>query len=315
MTNNNILIGAEGVDGANFLACCLSMSDQVYFNGCDISEKIKFFFTEMSKIENMNGLPIWSDVSMLFYNCARAKTKVLLAINQSKKNYELFQSTLKDKTLISKVQLPLFWPLTTMMAKNPEDPLVKLFESKYFIGLVNPDLFISLRTVLGDSDLDSFTIEEFNLLSKNKQTRIKNKYKTDLERLFKIDNVPSAGAESIPETLHKWNMHYMKCNAFYLENLYPENRSYDSHKKNSGVEYLYSINNELIKNKITHQWDCNWFLTEDETIKNIKFLYSDMNLGECNEELIRKMYRAWVYRMDYIKKSHINEFRIKHKRT
>ena len=38
--NNNILIGAEGIDGANFLACCLTMSDEVQFNDCNLNEKI-----------------------------------------------------------------------------------------------------------------------------------------------------------------------------------------------------------------------------------------------------------------------------------
>jgi hypothetical protein len=56
---------------------------------------------------------------------------------------------------------------------------------------------------------------------------------------------------------------------------------------------------------ITHEWDCNWFLTEDETIKNVKSLYSEMNLGKFNEKLIREMYKIWIRKIDYIKKSHV----------
>jgi hypothetical protein len=71
---------------------------------------------------------------------------------------------------------------------------------------------------------------------------------------------------------------------------------------------LYKKYNDLLKDKITHQWDCNWFLSEEETFENIKFLYSEMNLGECNQKLIREMYKVWIRRIDYIKKSHVKAF-------
>lgn len=68
--------------------------------------------------------------------------------------------------------------------------------------------------------------------------------------------------------------------------------------------HLYEKGNELLKTKITHEWNCNWFLDEDETFENIDRLYSEMNLGKCNEKLIRKMYKVWIRRINYFKETH-----------
>ena len=292
--NNNILIGAEGIDGANFLASCLTMSDEVYFNNCALEEKVKFFFRGMSNIREINGLPIWSDVSMLFHSFSRGKNNLIFSTYQSKKIYHSVNS---PKTLISKVSMPQFLPLRTLMLKDPEDRLIQLFGSKYFIALVNPDLFISLRTVLDNKDvsipnLDLFTIEKFNCLTKKEQEKIKSSYQSDIERLFQFK--PSG------PTIHSWNMHNMKCDIDY--------RTQHDDVNMDVIEDIFNKSSDFMKPLITHQWDCNWFLNEDETIENIKLLYSEMNLGKFNENLIRKMYMVWIEKIDYIKKSHIREF-------
>lgn len=287
--NNNILIGAEGIDGANFLASCLTMSDEVYFNNCTLNDKIEYFFRGISKIEEKNGIPIWSDVSMLFSSCARQKDKLSFSTYQSK----LF---LGNRSLVSKIRLPISWPLKNLMLNDPQNPIVKLLDSKYFIGMVNPDLFISLRLLLkdqkvikyNDCDLDLLTVSEFNyLLSKDVQEIIKYNYKSNIEKLFDSSVVDH----------HKWNMCNLECSLDYV-------RVIKSHFNNENSNF-YMDDNQLIKNKITHEWDCNWFLDENETIHNLKFLYSDMNLGKFNERLIRGMYRVWIRRIDYIKRSHI----------
>jgi hypothetical protein len=83
--------------------------------------------------------------------------------------------------------------------------------------------------------------------------------------------------------------------------------------RNSNLEDLFNLtklhkeDNNLLKTMITHQWDCNWFLTEEETIENVKRFYSEMNLGKCNEKLISEMYKVWIRKMDYLKKWHIND--------
>jgi hypothetical protein len=301
---NNVLIGAEGIDGANFLVACLSMNNKVYFNNYSVNEKVEFFFNGMTNIKKENGLPIWSDVSMLFNDCARSKSGIRFSTYQSKKIYESVKDNLSDKVLINKVQLPLFWPLINVIEKNPEDPLVKLFESKYFIGLVNPNLFVSLRTVLGNSELDFMTVQEFGLLSEELQKIIKEKYQSNIEQLFKCDGISTNLVKFSTTIQHRWNMHNMKCDLDCLQYAYPEIKNKEK------IGDLYKKSNELIKNKITHEWDCNWFLSEDETIENLKFLYSEFELGKLDQKLISEMYKVWIDRIDHIKKSHIKEFEV-----
>ena len=287
---NNILIGAEGLDGANFLASCLTMSEKVYFNNVNLNEKIKFFFNGMSHIPKKNGVPIWSDVSMLVSNCARAKEKLKLSVYHSR------PKTLNDKHLISKICLPIFYPLLTHSIKNSEDPLTKLIDSKYFIGLINPNLFISLRSVLIDSKLvdntipnfNLFTVEEFNSLPTDIKEKIKYNHQSKIEQLFNYEI----------HSTHKWHMSNMECYVNEMDIILQENKNL----------HLYKESNELLKNKITHEWDCNWFLTEDETVEHIKILYSELDLGKCNEQLIRKMYKIWIHRINYVKKSCVKAF-------
>jgi len=308
--NNNILIAAEGIDGANFLAACLTMSDEVYFNNSSLDDKIIFFFTGMSKVSKKNGLPVWSDVSMLFSNCHRVRSKLIFQTYQSKKLYESLKFSLNGKSLISKVAMPQPWPLKALRSKNPDDPLLNLFESRYFIGIINPDLFISLRMVLDDRDfvdpeipnLDLFTIEKFNSLSKEEKDRIQNFYKSDIVRLFKFQR-------DIP-TIHAWNMYDMECDVDYTK----ENKNEKIQMKDIS-EKFFNESRDLLEHKITHQWDCNWFLSEDDTIDGIKLFYDQMNLGKVNTELIRSMYKAWIGRINYIKNSHIIEFRLLDKST
>lgn len=297
--NNNILIGAEGLDGANFLCSCLTMSKNVYFNNVSIEEKKEYFFKGMSEIQEKNGVPIWTDVSMLFHDCARKGSKLSFSTYQCKLIYESVKSTLVDKSLISKVRLPIFWPLSTLIKTNPKHPLVKLFESKYFIGLINPDLFIHLRTVLNDShfldtsipNLNLLTVSDFKSLPKDLQERIKSKYSSTVERLFRCDIL----------NINKWDMSNMECDIKFKNIIKNEYKNMN----------LYKESNDLIKDKITFQWNCNWFLSENETIENIKILYNDLSLGECDENLIREMYKVWINRIDYVKKTYVESFNIR----
>lgn len=294
--NNNILIGAEGMDGANFLASCLTMSDKVYFNNNSFLHKTEYFFKHISEIEEKNDVPIWSDVSMLFSSCARVKDKISFSRYQSKSTYESVKFNLNNVSLISKVRLPISWPLMSLIEKDSQDPVAKLFESKYFIGLVNPDLFISLRSILGypefinydEHNLDLLTVSEFNfLLSKDEQMRIKNSFRSNVDRLFDNNFYDH----------HKWNMYNLECDLDYVKLI----KSYKH-------DNFHKEDNLFLKSKLTHEWDCNWFLSEHETVHNIKRLYFEMKLGNCNEKLIGDMYRVWIRKIDYIKKSHIKAF-------
>lgn len=293
--NNNILIGHLGWDGCHFLCSCLTMSDEVYFNNLTLRGKVEYFFKSLSTISQIGGKPIWNDVFMFYSSSYQSENYIHCRhawINDFNHTYEQFEtdSKTKQETYISRLHVPIYYPLKDMMEKNISHPVLEMFKSKYFICLVNTDLFVSLRSIKVknkivqkpedswdngfaiipdikwfngpltevDEITNSITISEFNSLPKDVQQNILSHHNNNLDGLF--------------------------------------NRT-----------KLYKTDNDLLKTMITHQWDCNWFLNEDDTIERLKFLYYEMNLGKVNEKIIRKMYKMWVHKMDYIKKWYIQD--------
>jgi hypothetical protein len=175
-----------------------------------------------------------------------------------------------------------------MLEKNISHPVADMFRSKYFICLVNTKLFASLRSV---------KLEEDN--------RIKGSWDDDfapipdikwfdgpLTKMDKITNsITVSEFQSLPKKVKDTLISHHDSN---MEDLF-------------NLTELYKTDNDLLKTLITHQWDCNWFLSEDETIEQLKFLYLEMNLGKLNEKVIREMYKVWIQKMDYIKKWYIKD--------
>jgi hypothetical protein len=293
MTNNDILIGHLGWDGCHFLGSCLSMSDEVYFNNFTLRGKVEYFFKGMANIEKVNGKPIWNDVFMFFGTSYQTEGHIHYRnvwINDVDNNFETFEfnSDSQQKTRVSRLHVPVYYPLREMVEKNISHPVVNMFKSRYFICLVNTHLFASLRSIKIENDTrtpdnwdaefaiipdvkwfggplteideitNSITVSEFKSLPKDVQEKVKLSRNSNLEDLFNLTK-------------------------------------------------LHKEDNDLLKTMITHQWDCNWFLTEEETIENIKRFYLEMDLGKCNEKLISEMYKVWIRKMDYLKKWHIND--------
>lgn len=291
--NNNILIGHLGWDGCHFLCSCLTMSDKVYFNNFTLRGKIEYFFKNMAHVGKLNGKPLWTDVFMFYGSSYQSENYIHYRnalINDLESDFEQFpiDSSSKQKTLISRLHVPIYYPLENMITKNIKHPISEMFKSKYFICLTNTTLFSSLRSIkleennrtiaswdddhapipdmkwyngtlsYVDQITNSLTVSGFQSLTKDAQENIKNYHNSNLDDLFNLTKI-------------------------------------------------YKSDNEFLKTMITHQWNCNWFLTEDETIENLKILYSEMNLGKINEELIRKMYKVWVKKMDYLKKWYIKD--------
>ena len=112
------------------------------------------------------------------------------------------------------------------------------------------------------------------------QEKIKQKYHSDIEQLFDCNGISTNLTEFATTLQYRWNMHNMRCDLDCFQD------SYSEIKNKEKIGDLYKKSNELIKTKITHQWNCNWFLSEDETVENIELLYYEMNLGKCNQNLI-----------------------------
>lgn len=293
MTNNNILIGHLGWDGCHFLGACLSMSDQVFFNNFTLRGKIEYFFKRMSSIEKVNGKPIWNDVFMFFSTSYQTEGHIHYRnvwVNDSVNNFEQFESNLdsQQKTLVSRLHVPVYYPLQEMMEKNISHPIMDMFKSKYFICLVNAHLFASLRSIKiqNDTKTPNDWDAEFAIIPDIKW------FGGSLTEIDKITNsITVSEFQSLPKDVQERVKSNRNSN---LEDLFNSTK-------------LHKEDNDLLKTKITHQWDCNWFLTEEETIQHVKRLYSEMDLGKCNEKLIGEMYKVWIRKMDYLKKWHIND--------
>jgi hypothetical protein len=288
MTNNNILIGHLGWDGCHFLASCLAMSDEVYFNHFTLRGKIEYYFKNMSNITKVDGNPVWSDVFMFYGSSYQSNGYVhyrQALINDFNNSFERFspEEKLGEKVHISRLHVPIYYPLSDMMERNLSHPIVDMFRSKYFICLVNTRLFASLRSIKikEDTRISNSWDDGFAIIPDIKW------YDGPLTNMDEITNSTTVSGFNELTTEVRGNLEsYHKSG---LDDLFQ-------------LTELYKIDNDLLKTLITHQWDCNWFLNEDATIENLKVLYCEMNLGQLNEKLIRKMYQLWINKMDYIKK-------------
>ena len=125
--NNNILIGHLGWDGCHFLASCLAMSDEVYFNHYTLRGKMEYFFKNMSNIIKIDGKPVWSDVFMFYGSSYQSNGYVHYRqgwMNDFKNNYEQFDSESNQKTRISRLHVPIYYPLLDMWQKEVSHPIV-----------------------------------------------------------------------------------------------------------------------------------------------------------------------------------------------
>lgn len=291
--NNDILVGHLGWDGCHFLCSCITMSDEIYFNNFTLRGKMEYFFKNISTTSIINGKPVWNDTFMFFGTSYQTEGHIhyrQIWVNDVNTNFEQFEfdSRSYQKSLVSRLHVPIYYPLQDMLQKNISHPVVKMFDSNHFICLVNSHLFASLRTIKIEND-----------------TSIPDDWSTEFTTipdikwfdgiLTEIDKITNLITVSEFQLLSKEIQEKVKLNRnSNLEDLFNSTK-------------LYKCDNNLLKSMVTYEWDCNWFLVEDDTISNIKDLYSKMNLGRCNEKLISKMYKIWIKKIDYLKKWHIND--------
>jgi hypothetical protein len=287
MTNNNILIGHLGWDGCHFLGACLTMSDKVYFNNCTLRGKVEYYHKNMSDISWVNGEPIWSDVFMFYGTSYETDGHIHYRhawCNDPNHHPEQFSSDygLKQKIRISRLHVPVYYPLKEMLEKNISHPMMDMFKCKYFICLMNTSLFCTLRSIKVEHD-DNVGVSWDNGHAPIPDMKWFSGPLTEIDKL--TNSLTVSGFQKLSEESQKRIKDHHNKNLDHLFNLTKLNKS----------------DNDLLKTMITHQWDCNWFLNEDETINGLKVLYSEMKLGKLNENLIRKMYRIWINKIDFIK--------------
>jgi hypothetical protein len=133
------------------------MNDKVYLNNLTVRGKTEYYFKYMSRIAREEGKPVWSDVPFFFAGSYQTEGFVHYHqgwLNDFHNNFEQFTPAkkIKNKTLISRLHIPIYYPLQEMMEKNISHPMMDMFRSKYFICLVNPHLFSSLRGIKIETD-------------------------------------------------------------------------------------------------------------------------------------------------------------------
>lgn len=183
---NFILVSHMGIDGANFLICCLSISDYIYFDGMKKKDKIVYFFSNLKNIENE-----WKDVGMWFPTFFK----------------DIHINHVVDKNIIVKIhnyQLDKF--------------LDNFSRQKHLIILENPLLFRSLRQIAQDCEifdtdtkmkwyeieknifLNRINIEYYNLLDENK--------KIELERKMKYKVFDESSLKNKVDNIHIWDVNW-----------------------------------------------------------------------------------------------------------
>ena len=208
------------------------MSEEVYFNHYTLRGKMEYFFKNMSNIVKVDGKPVWSDVFMFYGSSYQSNGYVHYRqgwMNDFENNFEQFDSESNQKTCVSRLHVPIYYPLSDMWQRKVSHPIVEMFKSRYFICMVNTHLFSSLRGIKiaednripnswdegfatipdikwfdgplteVDNITNSTTVSGFLKLSKEVQENIKKHHNSNLDQLFnltelyKTDNVAFFG--------------------------------------------------------------------------------------------------------------------------
>lgn len=267
MSLDKIVVIHLGSDGGNFLINCLTMSNDIWFNGLSKRDKIGIYFKR-----TFSNNKSWQDVIMWTWDFENKQLNPLYF------DYEL-NNIPKDKKVIIKSHYYFLHKISDFERKFLKT------DNCFIITFQNPIIFSCLRNFFSnnisncctcktysegspfpvDEKLNFLTVMEYSKLGKNEKKEFEKKYNTDV---------------------------YTLANNFIEVNDRP----------NSFDEII-----QFYKNLQSYDWNVNWFLNENDTVSNIKKLYDVLELSDFDEKLIRKMYKIWISKLDEIKKYQINK--------
>lgn len=274
MSLNKIVVIHLGSDGGNFLINCLSMSDDIWFNNLSKRDKIAHYFEK-----TLSNNKSWLDVTMWTVDLPTRKKLDSISIFF----YNGLNKFSKNMKIIIKSHYYFFEEITDVFS---EFQLLKKNNS-FVITFQNPIIFSCLRNffindisnccgydICSQSLGSPFPVDEkLNFLTVSEYSRLTNKEKKEFEKKYNTDV-------------------YTLANNFIEVN----------DRTNSFDEII-----QFYKNLQSYDWNVNWFLNENDTVLNVKKLYDVLELNDFNEKLIRKMYKAWIYKLDEIKKYQIDK--------
>jgi hypothetical protein len=84
---------------------------------------------------------------------------------------------------------------------------------------------------------------------------------------------------------------------------YDDDDDYKEERIVPGKSHDMRVLTKKYPDKIFHIWDAEWFLTEENTLENIKNLYDLLGLEGYNEQVISVAYKMWMVKLDEFKKN------------
>jgi hypothetical protein len=261
-----IIIGHQAGDGANFLISCLSMSDDIYYFG-------------LNKNEKLNDPCMWS-------MCLTSKT---ITFNENYTNHFL------DEKITSNFIFKIEYPFNINIDGNVDrqEKIIKFTDQFISSGsrlilFENPTIFFCLRNFFDNNGISN--IFPYDIFCYPKGFYPKDEILNNLS-IKQYFNLPIDTKKYFEE---KYNMTIS--DVVYRDNLV----SY-------GFANIEDIQKqcEYFKKYCSYTWNVNWYLSEKDTIDNIKRMYNFLNISGYDEKIIRLMYRTWIKKLDLLKKKHL----------
>lgn len=69
-------------------------------------------------------------------------------------------------------------------------------------------------------------------------------------------------------------------------------------EKEKSILEKENLTEEYVHPNSVFVWDCNWYLSEQNTIHNIKYLYDVLELEGYDEQSTRSYYRSWIKKLE-----------------
>jgi hypothetical protein len=276
---HSIIVAHNCGDGGNFLINCLAMSDKIYYKNLDKKNKISYFFSGIIKQKES-----WSDICMW--------TNV---INPNLKYLDEFISFFPEnnppnsKDFLIKLHYPTIFDES--LVNGLKFMNYCLLEKKYLIVFTNSKLFSCLRHFFDDNGNDAISrtcIYDFFYQDLFNNDIPKNNFLNNIT----IKEYSSFSDKEKDKLKELYELKFSDI-IFFMNSLLIND--------SNNLQHVNSF-----QNKFNFIWDTNWFLDEDDTALNIQKLYQNLKFDDYDEKLIRKMYRAWIQKLDEIKINHRN---------
>ena len=271
----SIIVVHQPGDGANFLISCLSMSDDVYYYGFSKKEKIRHYSHQI-----LNQNLKWTD-PVMWSLCLTSK-KIY--------NTDNFTNFL-NKEINSKFIFTLEYPFNIILDGNlnQQNKIIKFIDKlvsngSQFILFENPVTFFCVRNFFDENCTSN--IFRYDVSCHPDGFYPKDDFLNNLS-IKQYFNLPDDSKKYFEEK--------------YSLSIYDIiSRNYAVSRKFENIDLIKKQHKYFEKDN-NYVWNVNWYLSEENTIINIKKLYDFLNLGGYDEKIIQFMYKLLINKLNQIK--------------